>query len=122
MDPTFEMILAGALAAILLIMLQLVIAHSSFLQIEFIVAPFLDQASVHASKEFWFQRPHRKPPDKTRVIASRGLSSHSIAKHLQRKDLVIMANKGDRQSLVKATTTIKSKDFKFRFYLPVPVG
>ena len=126
MDPIFEMTLAGALLAMALITLQLVIALAPVLQIEFIVASFLDQPSVHASEEFWFQKPHRKPPDKTRAIASRGLSSHSIVKHLQTKELNHQGKRG-RSAIVskivsKTTTKIKSKDFKFSSYLPVPVG
>ena len=78
---------AGALAAIVLIMLQLVMSLSSDLQIEFIVATFFDKVSFHPSEDIRFQKPHRKPPNKTRVIVSRALSSHSIAKHLQRKEL-----------------------------------
>ena len=85
MDSIFEMRLAGVLAAIALIILQLAITPSSVLQIEFIVSSFLDQVSVHPSEEIWFQKPHQKPPDKTRIVASRGLSSHSIAKHLQKR-------------------------------------
>ena len=87
MGPLFEMTLAEALAATVLIMLQLVIALSSVLQIEFIVASFLDQASLHPSEEIWFQKPRQKPLDKTRVNASRGFSTHLIAKNLQRKEL-----------------------------------
>ena len=57
MDSIFEMTLAEALAAIVLITLQLAIALSLVLQIEFIVAPFLDQASLHPSEEILFQKP-----------------------------------------------------------------
>ena len=50
------MSLAEALAAIVLITLQLAVALSSVLQIEFIVASFLDQASLHPPEEIWLQR------------------------------------------------------------------
>ena len=79
MDPIFAMTLAEALAAIVLITLQLTIAHPSGLQVEFIVASFLDQASLHPLEEIWSQKPRRKPPDKTRANASRGFSTHLIA-------------------------------------------
>ena len=54
MDPIFEITLAGALPANVLITLQLVIALVSVLQIEFIVASFCDQASLYPSEEIWF--------------------------------------------------------------------
>ena len=72
------MILAGALVPIVLSAVKLAITLTLVLQIEFIVASFLDQASVHPSEEIWFQKPHQKPPDKTRVITSRGLISQII--------------------------------------------
>ena len=78
MDPVLAMTLAEVLAAIVLITLQLAIAHFSGLQVELIVASFLDQASLHPSEEIWFQKPRRKPLDKTRVNASRGFSTHSL--------------------------------------------
>ena len=88
------MTLAEVLAAIVLITLQLAIAHSSGLQVELIVASFLDQASLHPSEEIWFQKPRRKSPDKTRVNASRDSSTHLIAKNLQRKELNHQGKRG----------------------------
>ena len=78
MDPIFAMTLAEVLAAIVLIMLQLAIAHSSGPQVEMIVVSLLDQASLHPSEEIWFQKPRRKPMDKTRVNTSRGFRSLSV--------------------------------------------
>ena len=88
MDPIFAMILAEVIAAIVLITLQLAIAHSSGRQVKLILASFLDQASHHPSEEIWFQKPRQKPPDKTRVIATRSCSSHSIDTHLAGKELI----------------------------------
>ena len=111
MDPIFAMTLAEVLAAIVLITLQLAIAHSSGLQVELIVVSFLDQASLHPSVEVWFQKPRKKPPDKTRVIASRGLSSHSIAKHLQRKELNHQGTRGRSAVISKSDKRNQKQTF-----------
>ena len=56
MDPIFEIMFAGALPAIVLITLQLVIALTSVLQIEFIVASFCDQATLYPPEEIWLSQ------------------------------------------------------------------
>ena len=115
MDPIFAMTLVEVLAAIVLITLQLTIAHSSGLQVELIVVSFLDQASLHPSEEIWFRKPRRKPLDKTRVIASRGLSSHSIAKHLQRKELNHQGKQGRSAVVSKSDKRNQKQTFQIQF-------
>ena len=109
------MSLAEALAAIVLITLQLTIAHSSGMQVELLVASFLDQASLHPSEEIWFQKPRQKPPDKTRVTASRGLSSHSIARHLQRKELNHQGKRGRSAVVSKSDKRNQKQTFQIQF-------
>ena len=115
MDPILAMTLAEVLAAIVLITLQLAIAHSLGLQVKLIVASFMEHASLHPSEEIWFQKPRRKPPDKTRVIASRGLSSNSIAKHLQRKELNHQGKRGRSAVVSKSDKRNQKQTFQIQF-------